>query len=213
MEILCIDRFIALGEKIPEHHHVFDIEKRNRRKGVAASFDSSSRTINNTESSSTKRLDSMSPAKNNDYHHLYRKPTVNHQCFDCKGDENIRKRTSNNLEDNNNTVTDTKGFLHVPDLQLYREKEINDAAQNISCRILLRYTTSGGVNTPPVKHTDSRFPASLPLIQLEVKKEEIKDEDALSDVRSNVESPNKVDDGFVEIDEDYESYDIERYLV
>ena len=109
---------------------------------------------------------------------------------------------------------DTRGFYHVPDLQLYREKEINDAAQNISCRILLRYThTTGDVErqSSPGKHPDGRFPASLPLIQLDLQKKEI--EDRRSSVKSPIRDVGNDDDDFVEIDEDYEIYDIVRYLV
>ena len=70
----------------------------------------------------------------------------------------------------------------------------------------------------PGRHPDGRFPASLPLIQLDLQKKEIEEDVLLSDVRrSSVKSPicdiGDDDDDFVEIDEDYESYDIERYLV
>ena len=185
------DHLITLGQKIQGQRHVFNAKKRNKKGGIVGATHSLSSNGDYREplhdystSKACKLTENPCPNNEDDY-------------GDNANDALISDENINNTMADNRRITDD----HVPDRFFYREKKINDAAQNISCRILLRYASE--MESSPSKNAETRLSDSLPLIRSNTKNGEA----------THMKTPSKNVKIRIEIDEDYESYDIEKYLV
>ena len=111
------------------------------------------------------------------------------------------------VEEDSDIMTEHGGSIHVPNDTYYREKEIHDAAQNISCRILLRYNQRKDYHQKDQELSQNQRKISP---DVEYGSQKPLDDDSSANGASRTTRIEKENEN---VDEDYEFHDLERYLV